>query len=240
MSGYYAERLAGERLRACYEAAPPRVRQYLEAEIAFVLGRTAPGQLVLELGCGYGRVLERLAPRVRVVVGIDSARASLRLARSLLGAGGAVRLAAMDAACLSLRDRAFDLTLCIQNGISAFAADALALVRESVRVTRPGGVVLFSSYAARFWSSRLEWFEAQAARGLMGEIDRAATREGVLVCRDGFRATTMSPEGFRRLAAALELPAQIVEVDGSSLFCEIAVPRPAERRAVGSRVPARP
>jgi hypothetical protein len=36
---YYAERLAAEKLRRCYEIAPPRVRQYLRAELDFALER---------------------------------------------------------------------------------------------------------------------------------------------------------------------------------------------------------
>ena len=66
MPGYYTERLAAERLRACYDLATPRTKAYLEAEIEFVLAKTTPSTLALELGCGYGRVLERLLPRVRV------------------------------------------------------------------------------------------------------------------------------------------------------------------------------
>jgi hypothetical protein len=40
LAGYYTERLAAERLRACYDLAPPRTKAYLEAEIEFVLART--------------------------------------------------------------------------------------------------------------------------------------------------------------------------------------------------------
>jgi len=93
-----------------------------------------------------------------------------------------------------------------------------------VRVTRSGGRLLFSTYAARFWPHRLEWFEAQAAHGLVGEIDRAATRDGVIVCRDGFRAVTWDEAGFRRLVEPLGLAPGFVEVDGSSLFCELRLP----------------
>src|SRR5437870_319740 len=64
MPGYYTERLAAERLRACYDLAPPRTKAYLEAEIEFVLAKTKSSMLALELGCGYGRVLERILPRV--------------------------------------------------------------------------------------------------------------------------------------------------------------------------------
>jgi SAM-dependent methyltransferase len=224
MPGYYAERLSAERLRACYDVAPPRTRQYLEAEIAHVLTHAAASLSAVELGCGYGRALRRLAPRLRAVVGVDNALASLALAREHVVGAGEVRLAAMDAGRTAFRDGAFDLTICIQNGISAFQVDPQALVREAVRITRSGGLVLFSSYSACFWEARLEWFETQAAHGLIGEIDREATGDGTIVCKDGFRAFTVDEEGFRRLVQPLGLVPDIVEVGGSSLFCEIRVP----------------
>ena len=81
MTGYYGEKLAGERLRHCYDLASPRVQQYLEAEIAHVMKRLGPTDAVLELGCGYGRVALRLAQAACRVVGIDTAQESLDLAR---------------------------------------------------------------------------------------------------------------------------------------------------------------
>ncbi len=223
--GYYSERLAGERLRACYEVAPPRVRAYLEAEIEFVLRRIAPSMAVLELGCGYGRVLRRLVSKARAVVGIDTSLPSLRMALGFVGSPASVSLARMDAAALGFRDGRFDVTVCVQNGISALGVDPRRILTEAVRVTRPGGRVLVSSYLERFWEARLEWFEVQAARGLIGEIDRRATGNGVIVCQDGFRATSVDAATFRALAGDLGLVPAITEVDGSSLFFEVVIPR---------------
>jgi SAM-dependent methyltransferase len=224
MMGYYSAKLAGERLRACYEVAPPRARAYLEAEIGFVARYVSPSTVLLELGCGYGRVMQRLIPNVRMVVGIDNSLESLRMAGAYLAAGPVARLLAMDASRMGFRDRSFDLTICVQNGISAFAVDQQVLLAEAVRVTRSGGTVLFSSYADRFWPDRLEWFEAQAAHALIGEIDYEATGNGVIVCKDGFRATTVNKARFEGLAAALGLRATVVEVEGSSVFLEVKVP----------------
>jgi SAM-dependent methyltransferase len=179
---------------------------------------------VLELGCGYGRVLRRLAPRVRTVAGIDTSILSLRLAVDFVGHEKPLWLAAMDATRMAFRNHTFDLTICVQNGISAFGVDRQQLIGEAVRVTRPGGGVLLSSYSERFWEERLKWFKIQAEHGLIGEIDYRATGNGIIVCHDGFRATTVNAGGFRSLTAALGLAANIVEVDGSSLFCEIALP----------------
>jgi 2-polyprenyl-6-hydroxyphenyl methylase/3-demethylubiquinone-9 3-methyltransferase len=221
--GYYSEKLSGVRLRECYAVAPPRVKQYLDAEIRFVLGRLEPEDAVLELGCGYGRVALALADVAGRVVGIDTSVESLALARKLAGHGSACEFLEMDAAELRFPNGAFDAVVCIQNGVCAFGVDQLRLLEEAVRVTRPGGRVMLSSYSHRFWPHRLQWFEVQAERGLVGEIDYSSTGEGVIACKDGFRAGAMSREDFEALCARADLKPVITEVDGSSLFCELRI-----------------
>lgn len=221
MCGYYDERLSADSLRRVYEIARPRIRRYLDSEIAHVLSFVKPNDLVLELGCGYGRVLERLAAATGLVVGIDTSRASLDLAGDTVSGIGNCRLAAMDAGALGFVDDSFDLVVCIQNGISAFHADQRLLIDESVRVARRGGLVLFSSYADRFWDERLRWFEQQAEAGLLGEIDYERTGDGVIMCTDGFTATTVNASRFRSLTAGLDAGIVIEEIDGSSVFCRI-------------------
>jgi SAM-dependent methyltransferase len=221
MTGYYAKRLSGRRLALCYEIASPRVQQYLEAEIRHVAGRLRPTDAVLELGCGYGRVALRLVEVARRVVGIDTAEKSLRMARAPAGPGSRCEFLNMDALSLEFEDGRFDAVVCIQNGICAFGVDQAALLREALRVTRPGGLALFSTYSDRFWEHRLEWFEAQAEAGLLGPVDREATGDGVIVCRDGFRAGRLAPGDWRRLCSRIGVEGEITEVDGSSVFCEI-------------------
>jgi SAM-dependent methyltransferase len=223
MRGYYARKLSGERLRQCYEIASPRVKQYLEAEVDFVVGKVEPRSRVLELGCGYGRVLRTLAGKAAAVVGVDTSQESLLLAREVMAGARGWKLARMDAVDLGLAPTTFDLVACVQNGIEAFRVDQEALIREAVRVTRSGGLILVSTYSQRFWEPRLGWFRAQAAAGLLGPIDEEATGDGVIVCRDGFRAGTSGKEAFLALASTLGLAATVTEVDASSLFCEIRV-----------------
>lgn len=224
MSGYYDDRLSAERLKQCYDLAPPRVRQYLVAELEHVVQKVRPGDRVLELGCGYGRVIPALAQKARCVFGIDTSFASLVLGCKILHGLSNCTLVRMDAVQLAFRDRVFNLVACIQNGISAFNVNQHRLIQESLRVTRPGGTVLFSSYSDRFWEDRLEWFRLQSEAGLIGEIDWDRTGGGTIVCKDGFTATTVRPEEFLALAASFDAAVQVVEVDGSSTFCEL-VPR---------------
>jgi SAM-dependent methyltransferase len=219
MGDYYAENLAAEKLRRCYEIATPRIRQYLRAELDFALGFIRAGDDVLDLGCGYGRTLPELAARAAAVTGIDNAAASIALARETVAGLANVSLLEMDAAALSFAPGRFDVVLCLQNGISAFHRDQRALLQEALRVCRPGGTAIFSTYSEKFWPQRLEWFRSQAAAGLLGEIDEEKTGAGVIACRDGFVAVTVSPQQFRSLAAGLPAALELTEVDASSLFC---------------------
>jgi 2-polyprenyl-6-hydroxyphenyl methylase/3-demethylubiquinone-9 3-methyltransferase len=64
----------------------------------------------------------------------------------------------------------------------------------------------------------VEWFEEQANKGLLGEIDRERTKDGKIVCLDGFTATTFSRDDLDGMGRATGLPYVIEEVDESSLF----------------------
>ena len=218
---YYSQKLSANRLKRVYDIAPPRVRQYLNAEIAHVIGSINPQHEVLELGCGYGRVLADLAAKASWAAGIDTSLDSLQFARTYCRAQANVALAAMDAARLGFHDHTFDIVVCIQNGISAFHVDQHVLIEEALRVVRPGGLVQFSTYAARFWNDRLTWFELQADEGLLGEIDYQHTGDGVITCQDGFTATTVSPAEFRKLTEGVRAEVRLIEIDESSLFCEL-------------------
>jgi len=221
MSSYYREKLSAARLKRVYEIASPRIVQYLEAEIDYVVSRLKPRDRVLELGCGYGRVLERLHGDCPDIFGIDSSLESLKTGKEYLKNADAVKLLCMDAVRLGFGDGSFDVVICIQNGISAFHINPAGLISEIMRVLRRNGKAFFSSYSENFWDDRLRWFEDQAREGLLGEIDYERTGNGVIVCKDGFSATTLSADDFKRLTDSLDAEVKIFEVDKSSLFCEI-------------------
>jgi len=220
MAEYYSEKLAAERLELCYKLAPPRVMRYLDAEISFVRKRIKAEDYVLDLGCGYGRVLKVLEGSTKHLLGIDNAVNTLLYGRTFLS-GGRPFLSAMDAYRQGFKSETFDLVFCIQNGISAFGRDPGLLIDEALRITKKKGTVLFSSYSNKFWDHRLEWFEIQSENNLIGEIDYRLTGNGTIICKDGFRATTLNIEKFRVLTENVKGRVEFYEVDESSIFCEI-------------------
>ncbi len=220
---YYSKKLSALRLKRCYDIASPRIKQYLEAEIQFVLDQIKSTDVVLELGCGYGRVMARLAQIAEKVHGIDTSDESLRFAREFLRNETNFELYKMNASSLNFKEQKFEMVIAIQNSISVFNVDPNKLIRECIRVTKDDGKILLSSYSENIWKERLDWFIQQSKEGLLGEIDLERTREGIIVCKDGFKATTYTPEDFYRLTSEMKLDAAIEEVDQSSLFCIIYV-----------------
>jgi len=219
--GYYRERLSGFRLFRCYEVASDRIRRYLGAEVDFVVSSVCGAGLVLELGCGYGRVMKVVSGFVGWVIGNDVSGESLEFAKEYMEGCGNYSVFLMNACRMGFGSGVFDCVFCVQNGISAFGVDKRRLIAEAVRVTKDGGVVLFSSYSPKVWEARLEWFRRQSLFGLVGEIDEERTSDGTIVCKDGFKATTVGGDEFVELFGELGLDASIVEVDESSVFCKV-------------------
>lgn len=221
MNDYYSKNLSAQRLKRCYDVAPPRIKQYLKAEIDYVKQFISPTDQILELGCGYGRVMAEIASYATRVVGIDNSKESLEYARKYLLDINNVELFEMDAQHLEIDDKSFDVVLAVQNAISAFKLEKKNLIIEAIRVTREGRIVLFSSYSEKIWDSRLDCFQLQADAGLIGEIDYEKSKNGIIVCNDGFMATTINSEEFHNLSSKLKLNTSIQEVDSSSIFCVI-------------------
>ncbi len=222
MKDYYSDKLSAVRLQRVYEIAPTRVKQYFEAEVNHVLQKINNQDLVLELGCGYGRILPPLAKKAKFVFGVDTSFSSLLLGKEMYCKISNCFFAQVNAAQLSFPNNIFDVVICIQNGISAFHVNQKKLILESLRITKPNGIVLFSSYSEKFWNDRLEWFQLQSDAGLLGEIDYEKTNNGNIVCKDGFTATTVGIDQFKTLTSGIDnVTVNIEEVADSSIFCEI-------------------
>ena len=145
---YYEESLNSLRLVEVYNTRIERIRQYLRSEIEYVKSKTALDDDLLEIGAGYGRILKELAPYARSLSGIDLSPETVQYGRSYLKGLDNVSLEVMDAYSLNYLER-FDLTLCLQNGISAIKGNPQLLVERALQATKAGGRVLFSTYSPK-------------------------------------------------------------------------------------------
>ncbi len=113
--------------------------QAVEDALVALVPKADPPARLLDIGTGTGRVLELLAPNVRLGLGVDASKAMLALARSRLAQPGlahcAVRLA--DMYRLPLTDASFDTA--VMQMVLHYAEDPAGAMTEAARVLRPGG-----------------------------------------------------------------------------------------------------
>jgi ubiquinone/menaquinone biosynthesis C-methylase UbiE len=101
----------------------------------------APGQRALELGCGTGVFLERVAPSGAGIVGLDLSSDLLARARGRLGAAPNVVLHRGNAESLPYADASFD---CVYGSSVLHHLDLDRALHEVLRVLRPGGRCAFT------------------------------------------------------------------------------------------------
>lgn len=120
----------------------------LESEL---VTRVAEGKTTLEVGCGTGLILDRVARVARRAVGVDLSAGMIAKAKER---GLDVHLG--SATALPFRDESFDVTYSFK--VLAHVEDLPRALAEMARVTRPGGRVfaeLYNKHSARYVIRRL-------------------------------------------------------------------------------------
>jgi SAM-dependent methyltransferase len=132
----------------------------------------APGETVLDIGCGVGRLTRALAARAERVVGLDVSQEMLTLAREHNGHLDNVEWVHGDGASLgAIGDAAVDG--CFSHVVFQHIPDpavTLGYVRDMGRVLRPGGWALFQV-------STDPSVHRPPAPGLKGRVRQALGRE---------------------------------------------------------------
>jgi SAM-dependent methyltransferase len=108
----------------------------------FSLGRLAPGEHVLDLGCGAGTdtlVAAQMVSHTGRVTGIDMTPEMLSRARAAAAAMGATNVVFVEGDVEQLPFPAESFDVAISNGVIDLIPDKDAVFAEIFRVLRPGG-----------------------------------------------------------------------------------------------------
>jgi len=172
----------------------PWARAYKQASLTML--RPAPGQRLLDVGCGTGEEVRLLAEVVGPtgrVVGLDFSQAMIDEARrrTIVGAPSRAPLPPVefqvgDVLALPFADGAFDG--CRADRTLQHVADPDRALAEMVRVTRPGGRIVVS--------------EPDSDTKLIDAADRHTTRRVLEVMSDGMRSGWIGRQLYARCRAA--------------------------------------
>ena len=127
------------------------VKKY-ESELMLDFLKPAPGEMILDAGCGTGVFTRDIISRGSQVIGLDISFPMLRRAREK---SGGVRFHPIwgDISTLPFREESFDKVISVT--ALEFIAEAKAAVAELFRVARRGGVVVMATLNSRSpWAAR--------------------------------------------------------------------------------------
>jgi SAM-dependent methyltransferase len=161
----------------------------------------SPESIILEIGCGIGRMLKPLAKRFRLVYGVDVSREMIRQAKERLQSLPNVKVWANNGRSLDyLKDEQIDVALSFIVFQHIPDADVIAdYIGEVRRVLRPGGVFKFQVHgradttdaaAEELSSEKSTW------RGVwftQAEIIRLTESAGLSVLSSYFKPTVDAP-----------------------------------------------
>ncbi|SRR5712692_1503141 len=106
---------------------------------------------IVEFGCGSARLLRFAAGRGLRAIGIDFSRRALEVARSADGRRrGATRLALLRADVSSVPLRSGSVDAVASTGLLEHFVDPVPVVREMVRILKPGGLFYSDIVPAKF------------------------------------------------------------------------------------------
>ena len=117
-----------------------------DLERLLAIAKPLADERALDLGCGVGHTVRRLAPLVAYAVGADATIEMMLAGRSAVVNKSDVAFVQTDAGRLPFPDRAYDLATC--RLAAHHFSDPAAAFREVHRALRPGGrFVLVDNYA---------------------------------------------------------------------------------------------
>jgi ubiquinone/menaquinone biosynthesis C-methylase UbiE len=157
MSQLVFDEETGKRLEALYRIGDSRRRRRL---VRAALG-AAPGERILDVGCGPGFYCAELLDEVGTdgsIVGLDGSPQMLALAARRCAGHPDVEFAEADVTALPVGDAGFDAALCVQ--VLEYVPDTSAALAELHRVLCPGGRVVIWDVD---WAT-LSWHSADPER----------------------------------------------------------------------------
>jgi ubiquinone/menaquinone biosynthesis C-methylase UbiE len=119
---------------------PDELRRVISPSLLRLVDALPRDALVLDVGCGAGRVTAYLANRGVLCIGLDRSSHSLRIMRERCQRPGAVA----DNLCLPIKEAVADLV--ISDGVVHHTGSPQAAFLENCRVLKGGGLLFLSVY----------------------------------------------------------------------------------------------
>ncbi|MEK6833128.1 MAG: class I SAM-dependent methyltransferase, partial [Nanoarchaeota archaeon] len=160
------------------DQAPELIQEFLDGEIEFISEHIKPNSSILEIGCGYGRLLKIMAKKSKQLVGIDFSNRMVELSKKNLEGKENVDIQLMEADKLTFNDNFFDYVVCLDNSFGNMPKIELDVLKEMKRVCKNGGEIIISVFSENAKDVQRENYERIGLTNIKDDGKAIHTAEG--------------------------------------------------------------
>lgn len=128
------------------EHSEGEVRTFLRAEIRYLKTHLKKDARVLDVGCGYGRVLKLLQKGSWELWGMDNSSSELRQAKQYIGRAPNIHLVLGDVRKTGFSQEFFDVAYVTGNTFGNLGRSKVPILKELTRIVRKGGSIIVTTY----------------------------------------------------------------------------------------------
>ncbi len=182
---------------------PESYRRYLKQEERFIAKSVGTADKVLDVGCGAGRLIPLLAPKVFSYTGIDKDGEYIKQAKKAASHYSNTKILALDAHKISekFRQNAFDVAVAAWHTIGC-VSDDMKVLKELSKVA--GKRIIFSVASKGSLETRIKYYN------LLGIDYKADKKSETIFSKSWDRVRAYSEQDIRDLCKGL--PFSIKEI----------------------------
>lgn len=185
--------------------SPKLILDFLSGEIAFIEKHFKSNSSILEIGCGYGRLLEILASKSSKLIGIDFSKRMVGLSKQNLSKIQNVSVELMEADRLSFKNESFDYVVCLDGGFGNMPNIELDVLKEMKRTCKKGGEIIVSVFSEDAKEVQKENYGRIGLTGIRDDGEAIHTTEG-------FYSRRFTREGLMGLFNNIGLKCEIIKI----------------------------
>ena len=212
---FFSRKEQAEFISRVYAETPYVVQSLFRRESQLLQGALAGSRRVLEVGCGFGRVLEWV-PEAVAYTGIDIGRHYVEEAKTRNPRGDWI---CGDATCLPFQDESFDAVFCIQNTLGNMEGIEGKVISEMRRVCRRKGRLILSVYSEDSFEIRRLWYDRLVDAGIFRRVWLDPEHPRVARSNTGWSSRCFDRKEVRALFGAVSM--EIVKLDAFLYFCVV-------------------
>jgi len=158
--------------------APVLIQNFLDEEIAFIKRLPLTGKQILEVGCGYGRLLTILGESAGQVVGIDFSQPLVAKARHRVPSKN-VQILEQNASKMSFGNDVFDYVMCLDATFGNMPGIENEVLLEMKRVCKKGGEIILSVFSEAAKNAQHANYERIGLTDIRDDGKAVTTKEGL-------------------------------------------------------------